>query len=71
MLKSADEAGFPTDPEFRSAFAAYFEWGTHIALIMSQPGTEVPDNSPMPKWGWGEVKPFISAPDEKRNDLKN
>jgi hypothetical protein len=38
---------------------------------MSQPGMEVPDNSRMPKWGWGDVKPFISAPDEKRNDLKN
>ena len=43
MLKSADEAGFPTDPEFRSAFVAYMEWGTRIALIMSHPGMEVPE----------------------------
>ena len=49
MLRSADEAGFPTDPEFRSAFVAYMEWGTRIALIMSQPGMEVPKKSPMPK----------------------
>jgi hemoglobin len=61
MLKSADEAGFPTDPEFRSAFVAYMEWGTRIALIMSHPGMEVPEKSPMPKWGWGEVKPLINA----------
>jgi hemoglobin len=65
MLKSADEAGFPTDPEFRSAFVAYMEWGTRIALIMSQPGMEVPEKSPMPKWGWGEVKPLLNGPDSK------
>jgi len=52
MLRSADEAGFPTDPAFRSAFVAYMEWGTPIALIMSQPGMEVREKSPMPKWGW-------------------
>jgi hemoglobin len=38
MFKSADKAGFPTDPEFLSAFVAYMEWGIRIALIMSQPG---------------------------------
>ena len=32
------------------------EWGTRIALIMSQPGMGVPEKSPMPKWGWGEAK---------------
>jgi hemoglobin len=65
MLKSADEAGFPSDAEFRSAFVAYMEWGTRIALIMSQPGMEVPEKSPMPKWGWGEVKPLLNGPDSK------
>ena len=65
MLRSADEAGFPTDPEFRSAFVAYMEWGTRIALIMSQPGMEVPEKSPMPKWGWGEVKPIINEADSE------
>jgi hypothetical protein len=34
---------------------------------MSQPGAEVPENSPMPKWGWGEVKPFVSASDEDKS----
>jgi len=65
MLRSADEAGFPTDPEFRSAFVAYMEWGTRIALIMSQPGMEVPEKSPMPKWGWGEVKPILDSSGSK------
>src|SRR5262245_40113816 len=32
IASSADEAGLPSDPEFRSAFVAYIEWGTRIAL---------------------------------------
>jgi hypothetical protein len=32
------------------------EWGTRLAVINSQPGAVVEQNSPMPKWGWGEVK---------------
>jgi hemoglobin len=58
MPQSGDEAGLPTDPEFRSAFVAYLESGTRIAMMMSQPGMDVPEDSPMPKWGWGEVKPM-------------
>jgi hemoglobin len=55
MGQCADEAGLPTDPEFRSAFMAYLEWGTRIAVINSQPGAAVDANAPMPRWGWGEV----------------
>jgi len=29
---AADDAGLPSDPEFRSAFIAYIEWGTRLAL---------------------------------------
>ena len=46
----------PDDPEFRSALVGYLEWGSRLALINSQPGATVDPNSPMPKWGWGEVK---------------
>lgn len=54
LIETADEIALPDDPEFRSAFLAYIEWGTRIALMMSQPGAEAPpDDSPMPKWGWG------------------
>jgi hemoglobin len=28
LLDAADQAGLPDDPEFRSAFVAYIEWGT-------------------------------------------
>ena len=38
MSLAADDAGLPDDPEFRSAFMAYVEWGTRLALHNSQPG---------------------------------
>lgn len=64
LFECADELGVPGDPEFRSAFIAYLEWGTRLAVINSQPGIEVEvlDDAPMPRWGWGEAKgPFIPA----------
>ena len=54
LLQTADELLLPADPEFRSAFVAYLEWGTRIAVLNSQTdiNTETP-NTPMPRWGWG------------------
>lgn len=56
LLETADEIGIPDDPEFRSAFMGYLEWGSRIAVINSMK-TENPvsSNEPMPKWGWGET----------------
>jgi hemoglobin len=60
LLECADALGMPSDPEFRSAFVAYFEWGTRLAVLNSQPGAHVTFDAPMPKWGWGEVKgPYV------------
>lgn len=53
LFECADEAGLPSDPEFRSAFAAYIEWGTRIAVINSRPGATVGEDAPMPHGGWG------------------
>jgi hemoglobin len=53
MLDVADEAGLPGDPEFRSAFVAYLEWGTRLAVINSSPGATADEKAPMPAWGWG------------------
>jgi hemoglobin len=55
---AADDAGLPSDPEFRSAFAAYIEWGTRLALTNSQPGADPPLEAPVPRWGWGEAPPY-------------
>jgi hemoglobin len=63
LLQTADEVGLKSDPEFRSAFVGYIEWGTRIAVINSQL-TENPmkHTEPMPKWGWGETGgPYIAA----------
>jgi hemoglobin len=58
MSLAADDAGLPDDPEFRSAFIAYLEWGTRIAMHNSQPGADVPQEAPVPRWGWGEAPPY-------------
>src|SRR5262245_20922524 len=60
LLDAAQEVGLPDDPEFRSAFVSYIEWGSRLAVNNSQPGPAATSNQPMPKWGWGEVKgPYV------------
>ena len=61
MGEAADEAGLPADPEFRSAFVSYLEWGSRIALANSQPGAQPPLRMPVPHWDWGTAGP-PSAP---------
>jgi hemoglobin len=62
LLECADEVGVPSDPEFRSAFVGYIEWGTRLAVINSQPGAQVSGEAPMPAWGWGETGgPYIPS----------
>lgn len=61
LLQTADEVGLKNDPEFRSAFVGYLEWGTRIAVINSQLTVNpMVKEEPMPKWGWGETGgPYI------------
>lgn len=56
LLTTADEVGLPSDPEFRSAFVGYLEWGSRLAVINSQPGASANPDAPMPRWGWGAAK---------------
>ena len=58
LMDAADEVALPDDPEFRSAFLAYIEWGTRIARDNSQPGATPPERAPVPRWGWGEAPPY-------------
>jgi len=53
IIECADEAGLPEDPEFRSAFVAYIEWGSRLAVLNSQAGATLDPNAAMPVWGWG------------------
>jgi truncated hemoglobin YjbI len=52
IVRSADDVGLPSDPEFRAAFVAYFEWGSRIATETSRPGAKPPRNMQMPRWNW-------------------
>ncbi len=58
MQDAADEAGLPTDAEFRSAFLAYVEWGTRLAVYFSSPDAQPPAEQPVPKWNWGAAPPY-------------
>jgi hemoglobin len=58
MSLAADDARLPDDPEFRSALVAYLEWGTRLAVHNSQPGADVVEAAPVPRWGWGEAPPY-------------
>lgn len=55
---AADEAGLPTDAEFRSAFLAYVEWGTRLAVYFSGPDAVPPAEQPVPRWNWGVMPPY-------------
>jgi truncated hemoglobin YjbI len=52
ILRFAQEAGVPADPEFRSALHSYIEWGSRLAHENSQPGAKPPEHMPMPRWDW-------------------
>ena len=52
LCRAADDAGLPTDPEWRAAFVAYLEWGSRIAVENSQPDAEPPPHMPVPRWWW-------------------
>ncbi|TDE10971.1 group II truncated hemoglobin [Jiangella asiatica] len=52
LLDTADEVGLPADPEFRAAFAGYLEWGSRMAVVLSQPGVRPGPAEPMPAWSW-------------------
>lgn len=54
LVDAADAVELPDDPEFRSAFMAYIEWGTRLARINSNQAPDfAPQEEPMPQWGWG------------------
>jgi hemoglobin len=64
LSATADDAGLPADPEFRSALIAYLEWGSRIGMANSRAGAEPPPEAPVPRWGWGEAPPAADQPAE-------
>ncbi|MBJ7329885.1 MAG: group II truncated hemoglobin [Solirubrobacteraceae bacterium] len=47
-----DDAGLPTDREFRAAMIAYMRWAVDDVLVYSLTDAAVPDGAGMPRWGW-------------------
>ena len=75
LLQAAQEAGLPNDPEFRSAFQAYLEWGSRLAVENSQTDSRPPQRMPMPHWDWhtgagapGSRISALAAPEEHQDD---
>jgi hemoglobin len=58
MSLAADDVSLPSDPEFRSALLAYLEWGTRLAFANSQLHATAVEQAPVPRWGWGEARPY-------------
>jgi len=68
LAVSADEAGLPADPEFRSVLSSCLEWASRTALTMSAAET-APRQVPVPRWGWGPGgPPAAPAPESGEQD---
>jgi hemoglobin len=57
FIEAADEVGLPDDPRFRQRLAEYLEWGSKIAVAVSQAGADTSSDQPVPVWGWGPEGP--------------
>jgi len=52
LMRSANDAGLPNDPEFRSTFSSYIEWGSRLAVANSADAAQPPEHMPVPHWDW-------------------
>lgn len=63
FFESADSVGLPDNPVFRERLREYVEWGTAIALEVSQEDEVGETQEPVPIWGWGpEGAPDTETP---------
>jgi len=56
MIVTAAEE-LPGNDKLQARIASYIEWGSHIALQNSQPGSHPPKDADIPEWGWGKTGP--------------
>jgi hemoglobin len=56
LLQTFDELDLPHDDQFRRSFRAYLEWGTKIAVGVSNQEHPIGDPGPMPLWDWDGIK---------------
>ena len=52
FVRALDDASIPENPELRSALIAWFTWGTAMLNHRWASPGDVPDDLPLPQWGW-------------------
>jgi hemoglobin len=52
FMRALDDAGLPTDPDFRVGMRSYIEWATSDVNSHAPAGSVVPRDHPMPHWSW-------------------
>ena len=52
FLQAMDDAGLPTDPDFRTAMREYIHWATREVNTVGPVGARVEPDQPMPRWSW-------------------
>jgi hemoglobin len=57
FVQAADDAGLPADQEFRDELRAYMEWAVRDIYAYNTPGSAVPQNAVIPRWGWDGLEP--------------
>ena len=57
FMAAADDAGLPTDPDFRAALRAYMVWAVDDVLAYSPVDAVVPSEAAMPRWSWNGLQP--------------
>lgn len=56
FVQAMDDAGLPTDPEFRAALKAYMEWAVADINAYWPKGSKVEDGLAMPRWSWDGLR---------------
>jgi hemoglobin len=56
FVAAADDAGLPSDPEFRETLRAYMEWAVADVLAYSPRDAVVPADLPIPRWSWNGLQ---------------
>lgn len=51
FVAAADDAGLPSDPEFRAVLRAYMNWAVSDVLSYPEPD-DVPRGARTPRWSW-------------------
>ena len=52
FVLAADDAGLPTDPQFRAVLRDYMQWAVDEVLRYPDGAARIRSDQPMPRWSW-------------------